>query len=87
MYRPCPTQPQKLEVMSSPQNQKHTMSLHNDIMRISVLGFRCDIRIELQAPVIQATLAVGGKFNKQLTHVTFFKTNGLHANAKSSHIS
>ena len=28
------------------------MSLRNDIMRISVLGFRSDIRIELQAPVL-----------------------------------
>ena len=26
--------------------------LRNDIMRFSVLGFRSDIRIELQAPVI-----------------------------------
>ena len=30
------------------------MSLRNDSMRFSVLGFRCDIWIELQAPVIQA---------------------------------
>ena len=28
------------------------MSLRNDIMRFSVLGFRSDIRIELQAPVV-----------------------------------
>ena len=28
------------------------MSLQNDIMRFSVLGFRSEIRIELQAPVI-----------------------------------
>ena len=28
------------------------MSLRNDIMRFSVLGFRSDLRIELQAPVI-----------------------------------
>ena len=28
------------------------LSLHNDIMRFSVLGFRSDIRIELQAPVM-----------------------------------
>ena len=28
------------------------MSLRNAIMRFSVLGFRSDIRIELQAPVI-----------------------------------
>ena len=27
------------------------MSLRSDIMRFSVLGFRSDIRIELQAPV------------------------------------
>ena len=25
---------------------------HNDIMRFSVLGFKCDIKIVLQAPVI-----------------------------------
>ena len=30
------------------------MSLRNDIMRFSVLGFRSDIRIELQAPVVKA---------------------------------
>ena len=29
------------------------MSLRNDIMRFSVLGFRSDIKIELQAPVVQ----------------------------------
>ena len=29
------------------------MSLSNDIMRFSVLGFRSDIRIELQAPVVK----------------------------------
>ena len=28
------------------------MSLRSDIMRFSVLGFRSDIRIELQAPVV-----------------------------------
>ena len=31
------------------------MSLRNDIMRFSVLGFQSDIRIEL-APVVQLTL-------------------------------
>ena len=31
------------------------MSLRNDIMRFSVLGFRSDIMIELQAPVVVAT--------------------------------
>ena len=35
-----------------PQNQKRTVSLHNDIMRFSVLGFRSDIGIELRAPVV-----------------------------------
>ena len=34
------------------QNQKLAMSLRNDIMRFSVLGFRSDIRIEFQAPVL-----------------------------------
>ena len=28
------------------------MSLRSDIMRFSVLGFKSDIRIELQAPVV-----------------------------------
>ena len=32
------------------------MSVRNDIMRFSVLGFRSDIRIELQAPVISYKL-------------------------------
>ena len=30
------------------------MSLRNDIMRFSVLGFRSDLRIELQAPVLKS---------------------------------
>ena len=32
--------------------KKLTMSLCNDIMKFSILGFRSDIRIELQAPVV-----------------------------------
>ena len=35
----------------SPQNQNLRMSLRSDNMRFSVLWFRSDIRIELQAPV------------------------------------
>ena len=34
------------------------MSLRNDIMRFSVLGFRSDIRIELQAPVVKHTIKI-----------------------------
>ena len=41
----------------NPKNQNLTMSLRNDIMRFSVLGFRSDIRIELQAPVVWFALA------------------------------
>ena len=50
---------QELEVLSvshlyhclEPQNQKLTMSLRSDFIRVSVLGFRSDVRIEFQAPV------------------------------------
>ena len=31
------------------------MTLRSDIMRFSVLGFRSDLRIELQAPVLHVT--------------------------------
>ena len=48
---------QELEVLSlshlySLKTKILTMSLRNDIMRFSVLEFRSDIRIELQAPVV-----------------------------------
>ena len=44
---------QELEVLSLNHlySLKTKSSLHNDIMRFLVLGFRSDIRIELQAPV------------------------------------
>ena len=29
---------------------------HNDVMRFSVIGFRSDIRVELQAPVVSAPI-------------------------------
>ena len=44
-----------LYLTSIASNQTLTMSLRNGISRFSVLGFRSDIRIELQAPVIIQT--------------------------------
>ena len=38
--------------------------LRNDIMRISVLGFRSDLRIELQAPVRKQTALTSLKTRK-----------------------
>ena len=50
------------------------MSLRNDIMRFSVLGFRSVLRIELQAPVVYVHLAVekGNKFLNNLLLRVFF---------------
>ena len=44
-----------LYLTSVASNQNLTMSLRNGIIRFLVLGFRSDIRIELQAPVIIQT--------------------------------
>ena len=45
-----------------------TSLLRNDIMRFSVLGFRSDLRIELQAPVV---LRRGPSFKSLLLEGTY----------------
>ena len=55
--------PQELEVRSFNHpyslKPKLTISLRSDIMKLSVLGFSSDIRIELQAPVIRLGYLLG----------------------------
>ena len=47
----CKVTTQELEVLSL--NYPYSLKTRsNDIMRFSVLGFRSDLRIELQAPVV-----------------------------------
>ena len=48
------------------------MSLRNDNMRFSVLGFRSDIRIEFQGPVACLTLCMLGNFFSFCRLLIFF---------------
>ena len=48
------------------------MSLRNDIMRFSVLGFRSDLRIELQAPVLTPSISI------QMASASNFRTPLRH---------
>ena len=54
------------------------MSLRSDIMRISVLGFRSDLRIELQAPVVISNLFWSTLVDSYLPQVNTYpnKING-----------
>ena len=73
--------PQELEVLSL----SHLYSLdakpkaHNvitsDIMRVSVIGIKSDIRIKLQAPVDMHALTFMRKWIFQFLFLFFFKSN------------
>ena len=64
------------------------MSLRNDIIRFSVLGFRSDIRIERQAPVVNLELFACWKtfrgFCCLFIYLFFFKINGRSGSTHSN---